>query len=80
MPSLNISKILNFSSDKDLKKKLIPKIKTRCLSALSCGPKYKPTKRNISSERKDTEEEKIDYEEIKNRSIYDINNSRSKKI
>ena len=36
-------------------------------------------KKNLSSEKKDTEEEKIDYEEIKNRSIYNINNSRSKK-
>jgi hypothetical protein len=80
MPILNISKILIFSSGKEFIIKITPKIKTRCLSALSCGPKYKLTKRNISSERKDTEEEKIDYEEIKNRSIYDINNSRSKKI
>ena len=64
MPILNISKILIFSSGKEFIIKITPKIKTRCLT-LSCGPKYKLTKRNISSERKDTEEEKIDYEEIK---------------
>ena len=79
MPTLNISKILNFSSGKEFIIKITPKIKKRCLSVLSCGPKPKPIKRNLSSEKKDTEEEKIDYEEIKNRSIYNINNSRSKK-
>ena len=58
MSILNISKILNFSSGKGFIIKITPKIKTRCLSALSCGPKYKLTKRNISSKIKDNDEKK----------------------
>ena len=77
MPSLNLSKLLKFSSGKEFIIKITPRIRKRCLSALSCGPK--PRKRNkFTIEKKDTEEEKIDYDEIKNRSIFDINNSKTK--
>ena len=76
MPSLNLTKLLKFSSGKEFIVKITPRIKKRCLSALSCGPKPRKIKKDLIAEKKDTEE--IDYEEIKNRSIYDISNSRKK--
>ena len=76
MPSLNLTKLLKFSSGKEFIIKITPRIIKRCLSALSCGPKPRKKKNLTTTERKDTEE--IDYDEIKNKSIYDINNSRKK--
>ena len=62
MPNLNISKILKFSSGKEFKIKITPRIKKRCLSVLSCGPKPKIKKVNLTSEKKDEgKEEEIDY-------------------
>ena len=75
MPSLNLKKLLKFSSGKEFIIKITPRIMKRCVSALSCGPKPRK-KKSIITERKDSEE--IDYDEIKNKSIYDINNSRKK--
>ena len=75
MPSFNLTKLLKFSSGKEFIIKITPSIKKRCISALSCGPKPRK-KKNLTPERKETEE--IDYDEIKNKSIYDINNSRKK--
>ena len=40
MPTLNISKILKCSTGKEFKIKITPRIKKRCLSVLSCGPKH----------------------------------------
>ena len=80
MPILNISKILKFSTGKEFKIKVTPRIQKRCLSALSCGPKPKIPKINLTQEKKDTEkEEEIDYKEIRNKSIFNINKNRSKK-
>ena len=79
MPTLNISKILKFSSGKEFKIKITPRIKKRCLSVLSCGPKPRPPKVNLTSEKKDEEkEEEIDYKEIRNKSIFNISKSRTK--
>ena len=79
MPNLNISKILKFSSGKEFKIKITPRIKKRCLSVLSCGPKPKIKKVNLTSEKKDEEkEEEIDYKEIRNKSIFNISKSRTK--
>ena len=80
MPPLNISKILKFSAGKEFKIKITPRIQKRCVSALSCGPKPKIPKTNLSSEKKDTEkEEEIDYNEIRNKSIFNINKSKTQK-
>jgi len=80
MPPLNISKILKCSAGKEFKIKITPRITKRCLSVLSCGPKPR-SPRNLTSEKKDTEneEEKIDYKELRNKSIYNINDSKSKR-
>ena len=79
MPTLNISKILKFSSGKEFKIKITPRIKKRCLSVLSCGPKPKIKKVNLTSEKKDEEkEEEIDYKEIRNKSIFNIGKTRTK--
>ena len=51
MPILNISKILIFSSGKEFIIKITPKIKTRCLSALSCGPKYHPKEKTLRKKK-----------------------------
>ena len=80
MPKLNISNILKFSSGKEFKIKITPIIKKRCLSTLSCGPRPRPTKKGINLEKKDEEEKEeiIDYEDIRNKSIFNINKSRNK--
>ena len=79
MPKLNISNILKFNSGKEFKIKITPRIKKRCLSALSCGPKPRKTKSRQSSERKEEEKkEEINYEDIRNKSIFNISKSKSK--
>ena len=80
MPKLNISKILKFSSGKEFKIKITPGIKKKCLSVLSCGPKPRIKKINLTSEKKTEEnEEEIDYKEIRNQSIFGISKNFSKK-
>jgi len=80
MPSLNISKILKFSAGKEFKIKITPRIQKRCLSVLSCGPKPRPKKSNLTSEKKDEDKsEEIDYNEIKNKIIFDVDKSTTKK-
>ena len=80
MPTLNISKILKFSTGKEFKIKITPRIKKRCLSVLSCGPKPKIEKINKTSEKKDEEKkDEIDYKEIRNKSIFNLSTTETKK-
>ena len=70
---------MKFNSGKEFKIKITPRIKKRCLSALSCGPKPRKTKSRQSSERKEEEKkEEINYEDIRNKSIFNISKSKSK--
>ena len=80
MPTLNISKILKCSTGKEFKIKITPRIKKRCLSVLSCGPKPKIEKINKTSEKKDEEKkDEIDYKEIRNKSIFNLSAMETKK-
>ena len=79
MPSFNISKILKFSAGKEFKIKITPRIRKRCLSVLSCGPKPKIKKINFTTEKKEEKKEKIDFKEIRNKSIFDLNSLESRK-
>ena len=80
MPSLNLTKILKYSTGKEFKIKITPRIKKRCLSVLSCGPKPKKIKNNLTSEKKsDESNDKIDYNNIRNEKIFNISKIKSKK-
>ena len=79
MPSFNISKILKFSAGKEFKIKITPRIRKRCLSVLSCGPKPKIKKIYFTTEKKEEKKEKIDFKEIRNKSIFDLNSLESRK-
>ena len=81
MPTLNISKILKFSSGKEFKIKITPRIKKRCISVLSCGPKPRISKIRVTSEKKEEEKEEEEENEndLKNKSIFNISNTKTKK-
>ena len=79
MPKLNISNILKFSAGKEFKIKITPRIKKRCLSTLSCGPKPRSHKKRFEIGKKEEEKsEEIDYKEIRNKSIFNVKKSRNK--
>ena len=80
IPSFNISNIIKNSRGKEFSIKITPKIRKRCWSTLSGGPRIKlrPVKIIFDKNDENNKSEEIDYREIRNKNIFNINKSNSK--
>ena len=80
LPTFSIVNILNSSKGKEFNIRITPRIKKRCWSALSGGPKSNSESEigpnNKNEENKNGEE--IYYKELRERNIFNINKSKKK--
>ena len=80
LPIFNIVNIINSSKGKEFNIRITPRIKKRCWSALSGGPKTN-SESEIELNNKNEEnknEEEIDYKELREKNIFNINKSKKK--
>ena len=79
LPNFNVANIIKSSKGKEFNVKITPKIKQRCWSTLSGGPRLKSnTEIIIIDKNEENKNEEIDYEEIRNKNIFNINKSKTK--
>ena len=81
LPAFNIANIIKTSKGKEFNIKVTPRIRQRCWSTLSGGPRSKSSFENLSllNKSEENKNEEIDYKEMRNKNIFDINKSKSKK-
>ena len=82
LPTFNLVNIINSSKGKEFNIRITPRIRKRCWSALSGGPKSN-SESGIELNNKDKNEdnkneEEIDYKELREKNIFNINKSRKK--
>ena len=79
LPNFNISNIIKSSKGKEFSLKITPRIKQRCWSTLSGGPRSKSyLEINLFNKNEENKNEEIDYKELRNKNIFDINKSKTK--
>ena len=79
LPNFNVANIIKSSKGKEFNVKITPKIKQRCWSTLSGGPRLKSNSEIIIFDKnEENKNEEIDYEEIRNKNIFNINKSKTK--
>ena len=79
LPAFNVANIIKSSKGKEFNIRITPKIRQRCWSTLSGGPRSKSNSEiNFNDKNEENKNEEIDYEEIRNKSIFNINKSKSK--
>ena len=80
LPAFKVANIIKTSKGKEFNIRITPRIKQRCWSTLSGGPKLKSSfeNTNIINKSEENKNEEIDYKEIRNKSIFNINKSKSK--
>ena len=79
LPSFNVDNIIKSSKGKEFNIRITPRIKQRCWSTLSGGPRFKSNSEiNLLDKNEDNKNDEIDYKEIRNKSIFNINKSKTK--
>jgi hypothetical protein len=78
LPSFNVANIIKSSKGKEFNLRITPFIKKRCWSALSGGPKPKSKSMDNFLDKTEDKNEEIDYEDIRNKSIFNINRTKTK--
>ena len=83
LQNFNVSNIIKSAKGKEFSIKITPSIRQKCWSTLSGGPRSKspsPDTAKIMFDKIDenNKTEEIDYKEIRNKNIFDINNSKNK--
>ena len=79
LPNFNVANIIKSSKGKEFNIKITPRIRQRCWSTLSGGPKSKSNLEiNMSDKNEENKNEEIDYKEIRNKNIFNINKSKTK--
>ena len=79
LPVFNVANIIKSSKGKEFNIRITPRIKQRCWSTLSGGPRLKSNSEiNLLNKNEDNKNDEIDYKEIRNKSIFNINKSKTK--
>ena len=77
--TFNVANIIKSSKGKEFNIRITPRVKRKCWRTLSGGPRLKSnSENNIFNKNEDNKNEEIDYREIRNKSIFNINKSKSK--
>ena len=75
----NVANIIKSSKGKEFNIRITPRVKRKCWSTLSGGPRLKSNSEiNLFNKNEENKNEEIDYREIRNKSIFNINKSKSK--
>jgi hypothetical protein len=83
LPNFNVVNIIKSSKGKEFSIKITPKIRKRCLSTLSGGPRTKsnfnhPVKIVFDKSDENINSQEIDFRAIRDKNIFNINRSKSK--
>ena len=79
IPNFNIANIIKSSKGKEFNIKITPRIKQRCWSTLSGGPRSKSNLEiKLFDKNEENKNEEIAFKEKRNKNIFNINNSKSK--
>lgn len=79
LPAFNVANIIKSAKGKEFNIRITPRVRQRCWSTLSGGPRSKSEPEiNLVDKNEENKNEEIDYKELRNKSIFNINKSKSK--